>query len=324
MTVSAEQQLSQPQIVTADNFTRAETDTYFAGFVRDGAFGRLKHNRTLVDVDHQTVVRPNRDTIYSLGLFDLDAGAVTITLPDAGGRFMSLMTVDEDHYNPVPTIYDPGAHRFTREQIGTRYVFFIVRTFVNPNDPADLAAVANLQDRIAVDQASAGSFDAPAWDQASLVQVRNALKALHGAPTVDAFGPRGAVDPIHHLIATATGWGGNPAVDAQYASGTPERNDGTTVYRLTVKDVPVDAFWSLSVYNEEGFFEKNPQDAYSLNNITATPDADGSFTIQFGGCGDGVRNCLPIMPGWNYAVRMYRPSAAIVDGSWQFPKAQPV
>jgi hypothetical protein len=60
---------------------------------------------------------------------------VTITLPDAGDRFMSLMTVDEDHYNPVPTIYEPGAHRFTREQIGTRYVFFIVRTFRRPEQP---------------------------------------------------------------------------------------------------------------------------------------------------------------------------------------------
>lgn len=311
-------------LVDADNFTRAETDTYFAGFVKQDAFGRFKHNRELVDVEHQDVVRPNRDTLYSLGLFDLDAGSVTITLPDSAGRFMSLMTVDEDHYNPVPTIYDPGAHSFTREQIGTRYVFFIVRTFVDPNDPADLAAVRALQDRIIVEQAGTGSFEAPEWDKESLTLVRNALKALHGVTTSDAFGPRGKVDPIHHLINTATGWGGNPAVDAAYASGTPARNDGTMVYRLTVRDVPVDAFWSLSVYNEEGFFVPNPQGAYSLNNITAKPDPDGSFTIQFGGCGDGVPNCLPIMPGWNYAVRMYRPRAEIREGKWKFPEAEAI
>ena len=311
-------------LVTADNFTRAETDTYFAGSVRDGAFGRLKHNRTLIDVDHQTVVRSNRDTLYSLGVFDLDAGPVTITLPDAGGRFMSLMTVDEDHYNPVPTAYEAGPHRYTRDQIGTRYVFFIVRTFVDPNDPADLAAVSALQDQIGVEQASAGSFDVPAWDQSSLVRVRNGLKALGAVDSKDSFGPRGKVDPVHHLIATAVGWGGNPAVDAAYVIGTPLRNDGETVHRLRVKDVPVDAFWSLSVYNEEGFFVPNPQGAYSLNNITAKPDADGSYTIQFGGCGDGIPNCLPIMPGWNYAVRMYRPRQEILDGSWTFPEAKDV
>ena len=85
-----------PGLVNADNFIRAETDTYIAGFVRQGSFGRLEHDRTLVDVEHQDVVRPNRDTLYSLGLFDLDAGPATITRPDAGGRFMSLMIVDED------------------------------------------------------------------------------------------------------------------------------------------------------------------------------------------------------------------------------------
>lgn len=310
-------------VVTADNFTRAETDTYFAGFVKEGAFARLDHKRELINVDHQTVVRPNRDTLYSMGVFDLDAGPVKITLPDAAGRFMSLMTIDQDHYNPVPTIYEAGTHRFTREQVGTRYVMFIIRTFVDPNDSADLKAVAALQDRIGVDQAGPGSFEAPKWQPDSLVKVRSALKALDGVPLDDAFGPRGKVDPVHHLIATATGWGGNPSVDARYASGKPEKNDGTTIYRLTVRDVPVDAFWSLSVYNEEGFFEKNPQGAYSLNNITAKPDADGSFTIQFGGCAEGVPNCLPIMPGWNYAVRMYRPRAELRDGSWTFPEAVP-
>lgn len=311
------------KLVNADNFTRAETDTYFAGFVKTGAFGNLKHNRELVDIDHQDVVRPNRDTLYSLGLFDLAAGDVTITTPDAGGRFMSLLAVDEDHYNPVPTIYEPGTHRFTQEQIGTRYVFFIVRTFVDPNDPEDLSAVHALQDQIVVDQTGPGSFEAPSWDEASLVKTRNALKALSGLDTVDAFGPRGKVNPVHHLISTASGWGGNPAVDAKYLLVNPAQNDGTTVHRLVVKDVPVDAFWSLSVYNEAGFFERNPQGSYSLNNVTAEPEADGAYHIQFGGCGDGVRNCLPIMSGWNYAVRMYRPRSAILDGSWTFPEAEP-
>jgi len=94
--------------VNADNFERAETDTYFTSFADGGEFGRLVHRRELADVAHQTVVRPNRDTLYSTGLFDLDAGAVRITLPDAGGRFMSLLLVNEDHYNPVPTTYAPG------------------------------------------------------------------------------------------------------------------------------------------------------------------------------------------------------------------------
>jgi len=93
--------------------------------------------------------------------------------------------------------------------------------------------------------------------------------------------------------------------------------------KLTVRDVPVDGFWSVSVYNAAGFFEQNDQDAYSINNITATPNADGSITVHFGGCGDDRPNCLPITAGWNFIVRLYRPRAEILDGSWAFPSIEP-
>jgi hypothetical protein len=88
--------------------------------------------------------------------------------------------------------------------------------------------------------------------------------------------------------------------------------------------VPVEAFWSISVYNAEGYFVKNQYDANSLNNITAEKSADGSIAIRFGGCDGKIPNCLPIMAGWNYTVRLYRPRAEILNGVWKFPEAQPV
>src|SRR5262245_34514063 len=84
--------------VTVDNFCRAETDRYFAGIVKEGGFGILQHNREPVSTENQMVIRPNRDTLYSSAVFDLDAGPVTIWLPDSRGRFMSLMALDEDAY----------------------------------------------------------------------------------------------------------------------------------------------------------------------------------------------------------------------------------
>jgi hypothetical protein len=103
-----------------------------------------------------------------------------------------------------------------------------------------------------------------------------------------------------------------------------QKNDGTTVYRISVKNVPVDAFWSVSVYNAAGYFEKNAYNAYSVNNITAKKGSDGTVAIQFGGCDGKIPNCLPIMPGWNYTVRLYRPRPEILNGKWHFPEAQPV
>jgi len=156
--------------------------------------------------------------------------------------------------------------------------------------------------------------------------VRDALIAL-GSTTPDfkrAFGSRDHVDPIRHLIGSATAWGGNPDKDATYLNVTPPDNDGTKIYKLVVKDVPVDGFWSISLYNAEGYFEKNPYDAYSLNNLTAAKSADGSTVVQFGGCDGKIPNCLPIMKGWNYTVRLYRPRAEILNGKWKFPEPKPV
>jgi hypothetical protein len=68
--------------------------------------------------------------------------------------------------------------------------------------------------------------------------------------------------------------------------------------------VPVDAFWSISVYNRDGFFEENEIGVYRVNNITGQPNPDGSFTMHFGGDPEST-NFLPISDGWNYAVRLY-------------------
>jgi hypothetical protein len=81
---------------------------------------------------------------------------------------------------------------------------------------------------------------------------------------------------------------------------------------------------TISLYNAEGYYEKNPYDAYTLNDITAKKNQDGSVTIQFGGCDGKIPNCLPITKGWNYMVRLYRPRAEILNGTWKFPDAQPV
>lgn len=316
----------KPVRVTVDNFRRAESDTYFARFVKEGGFGKFKHERELAEIDRQTVIRLNRDTLYSFGVFDLDAAPVTVTLPDAGKRFMAVQVIDEDHYAP-DVFYAPGAHTLTKEKIGTRYICLAIRTFVNPNDAADVKAVHALQDSIKVEQKAAGKFEVPDWDQASLKKVREALLALAaangGIDSARMFGRKGEVDPVQHLLGTAAGWGGNPRHTAFYAGAEPKQNDGKTVYRLTVKDVPVDGFWSVSVYNKDGFFQKNARNVYTVNNVTAKPNADGSVTIQFGG-DEGAPNCIPIMPGWNYLVRMYRPRKEILDGAWNFPEAQPV
>jgi hypothetical protein len=309
--------------VTPDNFVRAESDRYFGGIVKDGGFGKFHHNREPTPVDRQPVIRMNRDTLYSAAVFDLEAGPVTVTLPNAGKRFMSMQVFDEDQYTRG-VIYGSGSTTFNIKGIGTRYLMLAVRTLVDPANPEDVKQVHALQDSIRVIQKNQGKFEIPNWDQASQNKVREALLALNStlSDTKKMFGTRELVDPVRRLIGAAAAWGGNPEKEAMYLNFTPAKNDGTTIYKLNVKNVPVDGFWSVSVYNAQGYFEKNASNAYSLNNITAKKNDDGSVAVQFGGCDGKIPNCLPVTKGWNYLVRLYRPKSELLRGNWKFPEAQ--
>lgn len=317
-----------PVPVNISNFKRAESDLYFGRAVKQNGLGKIGHERTPVAIENQQVIRMNRDTLYSAGVFDLDAAPVTITMPDSPDkRFMSMLVLDEDHYVIGVEYAGSGAHTYTTDGVGTRYVMMIFRTFMNPDDQKDVEAAHALQDQVKAEQAAVGSWDPPNWDKASQEKAREALLALGSLGGVDEkrkFGSKASTDPVDHLVATASGWGGNPPEAAIYGGGFPKQNDGNTVYRINMKDVPVDGFWSLSIYNDKGYFEKNDLGAYSFNGITAKKDADGSATIQFGGCGKDVPNCLPIMPGWNYGLRLYRPRKELLDGTWKIPEPQPV
>jgi hypothetical protein len=311
--------------VTVENFVRAETDLYFGNIVKNGGFGKFTHHRQLAPIDKQSVIRMNRDTLYSAAVFDLNTGGVTIFLPDAGDRFISLQEINQDHYC-YDVVYPPGRYSFSRAKYVTRYLMIAIRILVDPAKPGDLEAVHRLQDEIKAEQFEPGSFEVPRWEQASQKKVREALLVL-GSTLPDSkrmFGRERDVDPVRHLIGSAMAWGGNPEKEATYLNVTPAENDGKTAHTLTVKDVPVDGFWSISVYNAKGYFEKNDRNAYTINNLTAKKNADGSVTVQFGGEANAAPNVLPITPGWNYLVRLYRPRKEILDGTWQFPESQPV
>jgi hypothetical protein len=308
--------------VGVDNFVRAETDRMFAALQADaGGVNTFRHNREPTPIEGQTVIRMNRDTLYSFAIADISAGA-TVTVPDSGDRYLSVMVVNEDHYiNRL--FHDPGEYELTVAEFDTPWVLVAVRTLIDPADPAGVAAVTAIQDQLELDANSSKPFELPDYETSSFDATRDAVLELarHVGELDHAFGTRDEVDPVRHLIATAAGWGGLPDREARYVSVDPGVASGE--YKLTVRDVPVDGFWSISVYNADGFFERNDRDAYSVNNITAAPNDHGSITVHFGGCGEDRPNCLPITDGWNYIVRLYRPRPEVLDGSWAFPAIEP-
>lgn len=315
---------SAAETVNALNYIRAESDAQMKGYAaKAGGVGKLLHMREPYSVENQTTIRGNRDTLYSMGVFDLTT-PVTITKPESPDRFQSLLVISQDHFMPVLKHGD-GDVTLSLDSVGTRYAVALFRTFADPNDPDDMQAAHALQDRIQVKQASAGKLELPDWDEDSLVATRKKINALAeavgGFP--DGFGARGLVDPLQHFLASAYGWGGNPQRGAAYFGGVPAKNDGHTPHTLTMpKDVPVEGFWSVTVYNKDGFFEKNELNAYSYNSVTAKRNGDGGVTIHFGG-DPGADNFLPITEGWNYVVRCYLPGWRIIEGDWTPPTATP-
>jgi len=131
---------SQTTLVTVENYNRAQTDVNFAGVVKNGGFGKFRHGRELASPAQHGIVRPNRDTLYSFAIVDLDAGPVTITLPDARKRLMGMQVVNQDQYTPA-TYYGAGTHTLTREMVGTRYAIVVVCFFVDFSNEEDVRQV---------------------------------------------------------------------------------------------------------------------------------------------------------------------------------------
>lgn len=309
--------------VNVDNFRAAETARLFDESLKlTGGINQWFHYRKPTGVDNQPVIRMNRDTLYSGAIVDISEGA-SVTLPDAGDRYMTVMVVNAEHY--INRVFSgPGTYELTVDEHGTPFVNLSVRTFVDPADSDDVAEVNRLQDQIVINANSSRPFTHPDYDQEDLDSTRAALLSLaEGLPDSDlTFGSREQVEPTRHLIGTAFGWGGLPESEAYYYIESEPNPQGR--YTLTFKDVPVDGFWSVTIYNREGYLEPDPYDSYNLNGITAQPEQDGSIVLNLSPEGGDLKNHLYVMDGWNYLIRLYRPHPEVIDGTWTPPTPQRV
>ncbi len=310
--------------VDAKNFVRAETDMQMKGYAsKPFTFGQLTHGRKAYDVNHQVTLSGNRDTIYSFGVFDLSKSNLTITMPDSKGKYMTLMPISQDH-DVYRGLNAPGTYTFKQSEVGTRYMVFVVRTLMDPNDPKDMKRAHKLQDAIVTTQSDKGDLSGlEDWNMDEILKMRKAYNTLGSAASSSAqyFGVKCDRSYLDASMGVAVGWGGMQQKDALYLPTQVEKNDGKTAYTITVPaDVPTDGFWSVTIYNQERFMVVNEYNSYSLNSLTAKKNADGTATLHLGG-NPKAENFLYIPKDWLYIVRFYQPRKEILNGSWSFPKA---
>jgi hypothetical protein len=308
--------------VTPETYIRAESDRQFGVIAKmAGGVNRFYHFRRPTPLDKQNVVRMNRDTLYSMGIVDTSKGA-TITVPELPrDRYVSVYLVDNDHYCPF-VIYRAGTHELPR---GTQYLGLGVRIQVfNPKDEDEIALINKLQDQFIIKANSAEPLPEFTWDIESLQALTDQYEKEFAqySSFKGMMGPRGQVDEKTRHIAAAGGWGLFPEWDATYLNYSGG-HDYRVCHQATYQVPENGAFWSITVYGNDGFMKS---DNNIVNSSNVKLNADGTFAVHFGSvetCGD-VPNRLDTTEGWNFLMRIYRPGKSVLDGAYGLPVAKPV
>lgn len=299
--------------VSLENYKIAESDLAFNNITKLVGTNQFFHFPVEeFDLNNQTVVRMNQDTVYSGAVVNVSEGAM-ITLPETDGRYMSAMVVQNDHY--IDQVFKtPGEHVIEAD---TDFVLIAIRTRIDPNDPADSEKVRALQNAVKLTIYATEPHVMPNYDMEQLVAMRDKLaaEAAEFGSLNNMQGARGSVDERMHVLGTAAGWGLLPDANARYLSYGQE--DGQGCFQATYAAPPFNqgGFFSITMYDADGWMFS---DRAILNEYNIEFNDDGTFDVNFGECGSDAKNNLPIVDGWNFLMRVYEPRLEELD-SYSLP-----
>jgi len=316
------QALMAQEKVTPETFIRAETDRMFQDLSKQAdGINKFFHFRSVTPLDKQTVVRMNKDTLYSMAVIDTEGGA-TITVPEIPeGRYASVYLADNDHYVPF-VIYKTGTHKLPTD---TKYLGVGLRIQVfDPKHADELKLVNELQDKFVIQANSADPLPAFKWDRKSLDMLRTQYEkdSTKYSSWKGMQGPRGKVNEETRHIAAAAAWGLFPEWDATYLNYSGG-HDYKLCHSATYEVPENNAFWSITIYGNDGYM-KHENNIINASNVKLNDD--GTFTVYYGSkevCGDKP-NRVDVAQGWNFLMRVYRPGQSVIDGKYKMPEAKPV
>ncbi|HSC73021.1 MAG TPA: DUF1214 domain-containing protein, partial [Gaiellaceae bacterium] len=130
------------------------------------------------------------------------------------------------------------------------------------------------------------------------------------------------------------GLGANPPEDAVYpillvdSDGDPTTGDQNYVIHFDADKLPpVDAFWSITMYDAEGYQVANQLDRFAIGDrdrLSYNPDGSLDIFIQQSNPGpDREANWLPAATGpLGITMRLYAPRPEILDRRWAPPAVE--
>lgn len=303
------------RIVTPESYPTDETSRQILKNQVKVGVNNLLHKRQLTPTDNQPVVRMNRDTYYSMAVVNVSKGA-TVTMPEIPeGKYMSVQPVTEDHRIQAMR-YGPGTFELTTH-FGT-HLYLVIRLDATFTE----AEAKEIQDKMMVRSNSNEEFTVTPVNEESFVKVENALKAkqpgivkrdgakaLEGMFTNPSDDSKELFTEEKYQVGAAIGWGGAQMIDNIYEVSGNFATD--SCYELTFEDPENMAFWSITVYDKNGFMF-NDHANYSSN--TAQVNEDGTYTISFG-CGEDAINNIETANTTNFfnlGIRHYQPSKRVL------------
>ncbi len=194
-------------------------------------------------------------------------------------------------------------------------------------EPGKSFDVAKLDPGVAkaVQDAPAAGQQLMGWKVKTLARVAN-----HWSMNTDTMGVYGNYY-LKRAIIAQLGLGANSPEDAIYplnlGDETGKTLDGANKYTLHFEKgatPPVGAFWSVTLYDQEGFPVANPLNRFALSSwMPFKYDADGSLTLYFQNESPGKdkeANWLPAPKGpFNLTMRLYAPKSEALTGKWNPP-----
>ncbi len=316
--------ISYAQLVPVDynNYAHVETDlTMHRVLKTTKGVNQWVHIKQPTPIENQKIIRMNRDTLYSIAVVDVRKGA-SITIPKADKRYISIAVINTDGYTNMVKI-GGGKYDLNKDNVGTDYALIIMRIFVDSNSTEDIKAANKLQDEYKIEAKSSIALPVTSWNMNNYNEVYKSLLSLFkvAKSAHDMFGPKDEVDSVYFLIGSAGGFGGLPSKNAVYYNYNAPK-DKANAYQMVLKDVPVNAFWSFTVYNKDGYLFESEHGVSNINSSTAKANTDGSYTLYFGQCQEYKENCLGIEEGWNGILRLYEPKDNV--NSWELPSITPI
>jgi hypothetical protein len=164
-----------------------------------------------------------------------------------------------------------------------------------------------------------------AWKVPTLARIAN-----YWSMNTDTMGVYGNYY-LKRAIVTQLGLGANLPEDAIYPLNLADSDgkplDGASNYTIHFDkgDIPpADAFWSITLYDPEGFQVANPLNRFAVSSwMPFKYNSDGSLDLYFQNespGGDKEANWLPAPKGpYNLTMRLYAPKSAALTGKWNPP-----